>query len=106
MSGDVAGDGAKSVRVEVWSDVVCPWCYIAKWRLEKALARFTHAGEVQVVWRSFQLEPSFPPGYARRCEYLAAKFGRSIAEAREMTDHVKALAAREGLAFDASGCGW
>jgi predicted DsbA family dithiol-disulfide isomerase len=50
----------RSVRIEVWSDVVCPWCYIGKRRLEAALERFPHRDKVEVVWRSFQLDPSIP----------------------------------------------
>ena len=46
------------MRIEIWSDVVCPWCYIGKRRLETALAGFEHRDEVEVVWRSFQLDPS------------------------------------------------
>jgi predicted DsbA family dithiol-disulfide isomerase len=92
----------KRVRVEVWSDIVCPWCYIGKRRLEKAIASFEHADEVQVVWRSFQLDPSHPRGARLPVhEYLARKYGGgSIAHARAMTEQVKAVAAEEGLAYD------
>jgi predicted DsbA family dithiol-disulfide isomerase len=47
-----------SLKVEVWSDVVCPWCYIGKRRLEAALARFDHRDEVELLWRSFELDVS------------------------------------------------
>lgn len=90
------------MRVEVWADVVCPWCYIGKRRLEKALAGFGHADQVEVVWRSFQLDPSFPKGVREPVhEHLAKQVRASLAQVREMTDHVKGLAAEEGLAFDA-----
>jgi predicted DsbA family dithiol-disulfide isomerase len=89
------------LQVEVWSDVVCPWCYIGKRRLEKAIAEFDHAVDVEVIWRSFQLDPSFPAGVQQPVhEYLAAKYGTSPAQARAMTDRTTALAAQEGLAFD------
>jgi predicted DsbA family dithiol-disulfide isomerase len=89
------------VLIEVWSDVVCPWCYIGKRRLEKALAEFPHAAEVEVVWRSFQLDPSYPKGERTSTyEYLAKKFGGSPQQAKGMTGQVKAVAAGEGLAFD------
>lgn len=89
------------MRVEVWSDVVCPWCYIGKRRLEKALAAFDHADEVEVVWRSFQLDPAHPKGVREPIyEHLAKKFGGSPAEVRAMTDQVKTLAAQDGLAYD------
>lgn len=87
--------------VEVWSDIVCPWCYLGKRRLERALRQFEHADEVEVVWRSYQLDPSHPkdrpePVY----ESLAKKFGGSTAQLRAMTDRVKGLAAEEGLSYD------
>jgi predicted DsbA family dithiol-disulfide isomerase len=89
------------VLIEVWSDVVCPWCYIGKRRLEKALAEFPHAGDVEVVWRSFQLDPSYPKGERTSTyEYLANKFGGSPRQAKGMTEQVTAVAAGEGLAFD------
>ena len=51
------------MKVEVWSDVVCPWCYLGKRRLERALERFEHQDEAEVVWRSFELDPTAPqPG--------------------------------------------
>ncbi|MFF7981707.1 DsbA family protein [Streptomyces sp. NPDC007901] len=52
----------RTLRIDVWSDVVCPWCHIGKRRLETALGRFEHADEVEVHWHSFQLEPRPPPG--------------------------------------------
>ena len=89
------------MQIEVWSDIVCPWCYLGKRRLEKAIARFEHADEVEVVWRSFQLDPGYPKGAAAPVyERLAAKYGGSIDQIRAMTDRVKSLAAEEGLAYD------
>jgi predicted DsbA family dithiol-disulfide isomerase len=89
------------MQVEVWSDVVCPWCYLGKRRWERALAGFEHAGEVEVVWRSFQLDPAHPKGLRQPVyEMLAGKFGGTVAEARSMSERVKGLAAQEGLAYD------
>ena len=48
------------VRIEIWSDVVCPWCYIGKRHLEAALESFEHADDVEVVYRSFELDPTAP----------------------------------------------
>jgi predicted DsbA family dithiol-disulfide isomerase len=61
------------MRIEIWSDVVCPWCYIGKRRLEKALADFPHAEEVEILWRSFQLDPGAPQ---EPVETVAASLGR------------------------------
>lgn len=90
----------KKVRVEVWSDVVCPWCYIGKRRLERALESFEHAEDVEVVWRSYQLDPAFPRGERRpTLDVLMAKTGATRERAREMNAHVSGLAEQEGLAY-------
>jgi len=87
------------VKIEVWSDIVCPWCYIGKRRLESALAGFDH--EVEVEWKSFQLDPTFPRGKAVPVyDALAEKFGGGPDQVREMTGRVSALAAVEGLHYD------
>lgn len=89
------------MRIEVWSDIVCPWCYLGKRRLERALAGFEHADEVTVEWRSFQLDPDYPKDRTQAVyEGLAEKFGGPPSRVREMTEHVTALAAEEGLAYD------
>ncbi|WP_372500146.1 DsbA family oxidoreductase [Sphaerisporangium perillae] len=89
------------MHIEVWSDVVCPWCYIGKRRLERALDRFEHAEEVDIVWRSFQLDPTFPRGVRQPVpEMLAKKTGGTPDQVRAMQAQVTALAAQEGLAYD------
>lgn len=89
------------MHVEIWSDVVCPWCYIGKRRFEKALAEFDHPDEVEVVWRSFQLHPEHAKGVREPLEKaLAAKIGGTVEQVRAMNDHVKTLAAAEGLDYD------
>ena len=94
------------MQVEIWSDVVCPWCYIGKRRFEQALAGFPHRDQVEVEWKSFELDgaaPSAPAGtpagehgYAER---LAAKYGTDVAGAQQMLDTMTAQAAAEGLDF-------
>jgi predicted DsbA family dithiol-disulfide isomerase len=87
------------VKVEIWSDIVCPWCYIGKRRFETALAEVDHP--VEIEWKSFQLDPGFPRGKAIPVyDALAEKFGGGREQVREMTDRVKALAAIEGLDYD------
>jgi predicted DsbA family dithiol-disulfide isomerase len=88
------------VKIEIWSDVVCPWCYIGKRRLEHALREFEHADEVEVAWRSFQLNPDTPVGTAvPTLDYLTRRFGP---QAGQMTGRVAELARAEGLDFDFS----
>jgi predicted DsbA family dithiol-disulfide isomerase len=90
------------MTVEIWSDVVCPWCYIGKRRFEAALARFAQRDEVGMVWRSFELDASAPPSpreQGSHSERLAAKYGCTVAEAQAMIDNVTRTAAQEGLEF-------
>ena len=86
------------MHVEIWSDIACPWCYIGKRRFEAALEQFEHAAQVDVTWRSFELDPHAP---ARRpagvVEHLAAKYGQTPAAAQGMVDHMERMAAAEGL---------
>lgn len=87
------------MRIEVWSDIVCPWCGIGMHRLEEALARFPHAAEVEVVHRSFQLDPSFPAGETMPVkDMLEKKKGLPRAQVDKMTARVQTIAEAEGLA--------
>lgn len=87
--------------IEVWSDITCPWCYIGKRRLETALTQFDGAEDVQVVWKSFQLDPTAPLGQtASVYETLSKKFGRSPEEIRAMNQNVTEVAAAEGLVYN------
>lgn len=86
------------MRVEIWSDVACPWCYVGKRRFEAALASFAHRDEVEVVWRSFELDPRAPAERSvDRLDHLSAKYGISRAQAEAMETRVAAVAAGEGL---------
>jgi predicted DsbA family dithiol-disulfide isomerase len=88
------------LTVEIWSDVVCPWCYIGKRRFETALERFAHRDEVSVLWRSFELDPAasvMPEGTS--AERLAAKYGLTVERAAEMHAQMTELAAGEGLEY-------
>ena len=88
------------MQVEVWSDVVCPWCYIGKRKLETALSHFPHADQVEVIWRSFQLDPSIPEGHTEATlPALAAKYGRSVEEMAGQMTRVEEVAAAEGLEY-------
>ncbi|MFL1379165.1 MULTISPECIES: DsbA family oxidoreductase [unclassified Nocardiopsis] len=93
------------MQVEIWSDIVCPWCYIGKRRFEKALASFAHADQVEVTWRSFQLDPGFAKGAGIPVyDALSTKMGAPREQVRAMTEQVKQVAAEEGLEYDfASG---
>jgi predicted DsbA family dithiol-disulfide isomerase len=88
------------MKIEIWSDIVCPWCYIGKRRFEAALAQFAHRAEVDVVWRNFELNPNaeYHPG-ERLTDTLAQKFGMTPAQIEAMHDKMTSLAAAEGLEF-------
>jgi predicted DsbA family dithiol-disulfide isomerase len=89
------------MRVDIWMDVICPWCYVGKARFEKALDRFAHRDEVEVVYHSFELDPSTPRGQREsNLTMLSQKFGKSQAEALAMDEQVGSLARAEGLGFD------
>jgi predicted DsbA family dithiol-disulfide isomerase len=86
--------------VEIWSDIACPWCYIGKRHFEAALAEFEHAGEVNVTWRSYELDPSAPaevPGHG--VEIVARKYGLSLEQAQAAEERVTQTAADAGLDY-------
>jgi predicted DsbA family dithiol-disulfide isomerase len=88
------------MQVEIWSDVVCPWCYLGKRRFEQALAEFEHRGDVQVVYRSFELDPDAPTGVTTpTVDLLADKYGMSPAQASQAQREMEERAAVDGLTF-------
>jgi predicted DsbA family dithiol-disulfide isomerase len=91
------------LKIDVWSDIACPWCYVGKRRLERALRDFPHADEVQVVWHAFELDPAAPqerdPSVSH-AERLAKKYGISVEQARRNSERLRETARAEGLAFD------
>jgi predicted DsbA family dithiol-disulfide isomerase len=88
------------VNVEIWSDVVCPWCYLGKRRFEAALARFEHRDEVEVIWRSFELDPDAPPQRdVDLATHLSRKLGVTREEALAMQQRVTDLGADDGIGF-------
>lgn len=86
----------KTLKIEVYSDVVCPWCYVGKRRLERALTEF--CGDVRVTWWPFQLNPTMPKEGMDRTAYLEAKFG-SLDAFRQLEEHVQAAGASERITF-------
>lgn len=89
------------MKIEIWSDVVCPFCYIGKRKLEKALEKFPHKNQVEIEWKSFQLNPEqkTDPSIST-LEHLAKSKGWSMSQTREITANVVNMAAAEGLEFD------
>lgn len=88
------------MRVEIWSDVVCPWCYLGKRRFERALDSFAHADEVEVTYRSFELNPSAPKDLTTpTVEVLASKYGMTAEQARDAQQQMEQRATQDGLTF-------
>lgn len=87
------------MRVDIWSDVVCPFCYIGKKRLEHVAAE---AGiELEINWHSFELDPNAPVKHdSSNTERLAKKYGRSIEQTQEMQRNIAQAAAEEGILFN------
>jgi predicted DsbA family dithiol-disulfide isomerase len=86
------------MKVEIWSDIACPWCYVGKRRFESALRQFEHAPEVEVVWRSFELDQNAPRTHAEsQDELLAKKYGMPVEKARAMNERMAGEGAKEGL---------
>jgi len=89
------------MKVEIWSDVMCPFCYIGKRRFEDALAQSPHKNEIEVEWKSFQLNPDMvtSPG-TNINQYLAKAKGWTLEQAEEMNAHVTGMAAEAGLTYN------
>lgn len=89
------------IKVEIWSDVVCPFCYIGKKKFEKALASFTAKDSVEVIWKSYQLDPEQKEKkYSSALEYMVESKGLTEAAVEGMFQNVEQMAGDEGLSYD------
>jgi predicted DsbA family dithiol-disulfide isomerase len=89
------------MKIEIWSDVVCPFCYIGKRKLEKALDKFPLKDQVEIEWKSFQLNPEEKTNPSiNTLEHLAQSKGWSMDQTREITSNVVEMAKEQGLEFD------
>ena len=92
------------MRIDIWSDIVCPWCYIGKRRFERAVAGFEHRAALEVVHRSFQLDPASPKGEVHNHrDRLLFKYGMSRSQADATQIKMEQTAADEGLEFHLVG---
>lgn len=90
-----------TLKVEIWSDVICPFCYIGKRKFESALKQFEAKDNIEITWKSFQLAPDLKTDTSISIdEYLAIHKGFSIEKAREMNTYVTQIAKQEGLSFN------
>lgn len=93
-------ESSNKLKIEIWSDVMCPFCYIGKRKLEGALDQFPHKDKVEIEWKSFQLDPNTQsiPGKTTG-DYLAERYGRDKQWADEMQENVSNQAKAEGLEY-------
>ncbi len=88
------------MKVEIWSDIACPWCYIGRRRFEKALHQFEHQDQVEVIWRSYQLDPHALHDFAGSVDdMLMQHYGMSREKAQSANERVIKLASMEGLEY-------
>ena len=91
------------MKVEIWSDIMCPFCYIGKRNFEAALNEFSEKDEIEIEWKSFQLDPTIPRNFERKIstyEYLAEKKGMSIEQSKQLHLNVIETAKKVGLTYD------
>ena len=89
------------MKVEIWSDIICPYCYIGKRKFEAALAQFPHKDHIQVEWKSFQLAPDIKTQPNKNAFlYMGEQRGKSVEQTQEMTSRVTQLAKQVGLTYN------
>lgn len=90
------------MKVEIWSDIMCPFCYIGKRHFEAALKQFADADKIEIEWHSFQLDPELPKPASdlNVYEYLAQRKGISVAQSKTMHENVVQMAERAGLHYN------
>ncbi|MFM1836807.1 MAG: hypothetical protein RJA04_1495 [Bacteroidota bacterium] len=91
------------MKIEIWSDIMCPFCYIGKRHLEKALETFSARDQVEIEWKSYQLDPTIPMSFEKPVgvyEYLADRKGWSLEQSEQMHDRVVEMAATVGLEYN------
>ncbi|MEB2775319.1 DsbA family oxidoreductase [Algoriphagus sp. D3-2-R+10] len=88
------------MKIEIWSDIACPFCYIGKRKIEKAISKFPHKNEIEIEWKSFQLNPEqITEPDKSSAEYLAELKGWTLEQTKEITGNVANMAAQEGLEY-------
>ena len=91
------------MKVEIWSDIMCPFCYIGKRNFEAALNEFDAKNEIEIEWKSFQLDPTIPKMFEKKVstyEYLAERKGMPVERSKEMHDNIVETARKVGLTYN------
>lgn len=91
-------DVSEPISIDIWSDIACPWCYVGKRRLEEAMERFDHRDQVELRWRSFELDPTAPRVRTEpNVERLANKYAMTVEQAGQAQQRVAQIAADHGI---------
>jgi len=91
------------MKLEIWSDIICPYCYIGKRKLERTLNEFNHAEKIEIEWKSFQLQPGIETQPEKNpAQHLAEIKGRSVEQIKQMFRRVTDMASKEGITFNMS----
>ena len=91
------------MKVEIWSDIMCPFCYIGKRNFEAALNEFDAKNEIEIEWKSFQLDPTIPKSFEKKVstyEYLAERKGMPVERSKEIHDNIVETARKVGLTYN------
>src|SRR5690554_5436460 len=93
------------MKVEIWSDVMCPFCYIGKRNFENALKKFEDSEDIEIIWKSYQLDPDMPEDKVKfsSSEYLSERKGLPINQVQQMYERVHEMAKQAGLDYDLEG---
>lgn len=96
---------ARKLRIDIWSDVMCPWCLVGWGQLSKALERLEGEIEADVVWHAFELNPDMPPEGEERTAHIARKYGTTADQSRQVQDRMRQAADEAGVSLDYAGGG-
>jgi len=88
------------MKVDIWSDIRCPFCYIGKRKFEAALEQFEHKDKIEIEWHSFELDPNLQNSTESPAQYLADRYSRPVEWAMEMQENVSKTASEAGLQFN------
>ncbi|MET9241828.1 DsbA family oxidoreductase [Nonomuraea sp. NPDC003709] len=100
METTTAAAASTRLTIDVWADVLCPWCYLGEQRLSAAIAQSSHADDIELKVHTFQLDPAAPAEVFATLDYLSKKYGVSAAQARSMEEGMAGQAAAEGLRYE------
>ena len=95
--------GARTLRIDIWSDVMCPWCYVGWGNLTKALATLEGEIEAEIHWHAFELNPDMPEQGEERTAHIARKYGRTIEQSKGVQGQMRQAAETAGVSLDYDG---